>query len=224
MADMDSGRRRTESLIAHAGARGPAAIAATEAVQEVLREILDSIPELNPGPEAKAPHGSNFRPQYIAARQKSYLLNLAASSYIQRSALAAGTSGVVVRRWRDTLPWFAEMENLALAAYAERLEAIADLRAIEGWEEPVFGRDEGQHAGTVQVGTVRKYDHGLLMFRLKALLPDKYADRKKTELTGKDGGPVQLQPVIDTLRDRLDRMRSLRETPGTTSVTPDPEQ
>ncbi len=57
----------------------------------------------------------------------------------------------------------------------ERLEAEADRRGYTGYPEPVFY--EGVH-----VYDRTKYSDQLLMFRLKALAPEKYRERKHVEV------------------------------------------
>lgn len=64
-----------------------------------------------------------------------------------------------------------------------QLEAEADRRAIEGVNEPVF------HEGRV-CGHKRRYSDTLLIFRLKALRPDKY--RERAEIMGGGGGPLEV--------------------------------
>lgn len=63
----------------------------------------------------------------------------------------------------------------AVEEYADRLEEEADRRAFEGVDEPVYGRVGKDQDG--QIGTIRKYSDTLLIFRLKALRPDKYRER-----------------------------------------------
>jgi len=74
-------------------------------------------------------------------------------------------------RWLDTV-----------AITVERLENEADRRALQGVDEPVFFRGE-------QCGVIRRYSDTLLIFRLKALAPERYRERR--EVTGKDGGAIE---------------------------------
>jgi hypothetical protein len=89
------------------------------------------------------------------------------------------------------------------------MEAEADRRAMEGTVEPVFY--QGQPAGfwydaesnVVPAGNalavrfeqhgVRKFSDSLLMFRLKALKPEKYRERVDKQVSGPGGGPVPVQ-------------------------------
>jgi hypothetical protein len=65
------------------------------------------------------------------------------------------------------------------------LEDEAHRRAFDGTLEPVF------HQGD-ECGTVRKYSDTLAIFLLKAHAPDKYRESSRMELTGANGGPVQI--------------------------------
>lgn len=88
----------------------------------------------------------------------------------------------------DTLD---EFYQVARSRYVETLEAAADDRAIKGVDEPVY------YEGEV-VGHKKKYSDALLMFRLKGLNPERYAER------GPGGGdtPTQIHIYIpDNHRD-----------------------
>ena len=65
------------------------------------------------------------------------------------------------------------------------LEDEAHRRAFEGVPEPVF------HQG-VECGSVRKYSDTLAIFLLKAHRPEKYRENSRMELTGANGGPLQI--------------------------------
>lgn len=70
------------------------------------------------------------------------------------------------------------------AVLLDRLEAEADRRARDGWDEPVF------HDGA-QCGSKRRYSDTLLIFRLKALAPQRYRDNQDVTVSGPGGGPVE---------------------------------
>jgi len=102
---------------------------------------------------------------------------------------------------------FAEAWEDAIAEGTAMYEDELKERIMEG--EPVLGR-EGEIVG------YRKSDR-LLEFALKARDPDTYAEKRKTELTGADGGPLQTEHsgalVLDD-RARKERIRDLREALG----------
>lgn len=70
-------------------------------------------------------------------------------------------------------------------AMVARLESEADRRAEEGVLEPIF------HEG-VHVGSRVRYSDTLLIFRLKAMRPQRYRDNQAVEVSGPGGGPVKL--------------------------------
>jgi hypothetical protein len=72
---------------------------------------------------------------------------------------------------------------------ADRCEKAMLKRGVIGWDEPVFG-SLGSGAGTGVVGKRRMFSDRLLEIALKARRPEKF--RERHEVTGKDGGPVQV--------------------------------
>lgn len=99
---------------------------------------------------------------------KDLLLEIVART--ARPAEAVESLGYSHRSYAATLkvdPQFADAVAAAMARYVERLEEVADSRAVEGWEEEVY--QQGSLAGTI-----RKYDHTLLIRRLEALAPERY--------------------------------------------------
>lgn len=90
---------------------------------------------------------------------------------IGRAAEEAGIDRRTVYRWKEEDAEFAELFESAKEAYVEALEEEADRRGRIGWKEPV-----GWYRGKAG-GKVRRHSDALLMFRLKALAPDKYRER-----------------------------------------------
>jgi hypothetical protein len=112
-----------------------------------------------------------------------------------------GIGRSTVYGWKDGSPEFAEALEKAQELGTNRLEDEAVRRALEGVDEPVFYL--GKH-----VANVKKYSDTLLMFTLKGRRPEKWKDRVSQELTGKDGGPVQVEnaTLSDEIARRLDRL------------------
>lgn len=84
------------------------------------------------------------------------------------------------------------------------LEAEARRRAVEGTDRPVFYQGR-------QVGTVTEYSDHLLMFLLRGALPDKYAERTKTEHSGNLG--LQHGPFAGMTLDEIAEGAELDDTP-----------
>lgn len=70
-----------------------------------------------------------------------------------------------------------------------KLEDEAIRRAFEGTLKPVY-------QGGKKIGTIREYSDTLLIVLLKARAPEKYKERSSSELTGKNGGPIEVNGTI----------------------------
>src|SRR6266516_5428059 len=88
-------------------------------------------------------------------------------------------------------PEFAEDYREARGYGDEAIRAEIRRRALEGWEEPVFG-SLGPGAGSGEIGRVRKFSDRLLVKLAEAHLPE-FKDARRLELTGADGGPVAVE-------------------------------
>ena len=115
--------------------------------------------------------------QVSAAKKKKFLACLKSTGNISEAARFAKVNRLTPYNWREADPAFAKAWEEALDEYADRLEKEADRRAVEGWLEPVFYEGE-------ECGHKRKFSDTLLIFRLKALRPEKYRERVETEVKG----------------------------------------
>lgn len=97
-------------------------------------------------------------------------LVIAAAARTGRPMEAAETLGYSPLSFTKTLdedPDFSAAIEAAKGRVAERLEAEADRRAVDGWEEPVFFKG-------VRCGTIQRFSDNLLELRLKAVAPQRY--------------------------------------------------
>jgi nucleotide-binding universal stress UspA family protein len=119
----------------------------------------------------------------------AFLAHLAECGILTDAAAAAGVDrSTVWRRRQDDLD-FAKACDEAIDMAADKLEAEARRRALDGTEEPVY-------QGGQLVGTKRVYSDSLMALLLKGRRKKVFADR--TELTGADGGPVKAQVLVVT--------------------------
>lgn len=140
--------------------------------------------------------------------KKVFIKTLRESGNIRDACEQAGVARSTVYEHRKADVVFETEMSLALEDFGDLLEREATRRAVEGWEEPVFGKGEGVGAGTVQVGAIRRYSDTLLIFKMKGALPQKYKDR--VEATGPNGGPI-----VTAVREVI------VELPGTTDEAAD---
>lgn len=113
----------------------------------------------------------------------AFLTALAELGVVTTAAKAADVGRRTVYHLRESDPSFAAAWDAAMEEAADVLETEARRRALEGWDEPVFGSG-GTGVGTVQVGTIRRFSDTLLIFTLKGLRPEKYRERFDQKLSG----------------------------------------
>lgn len=136
--------------------------------------------------------------EIASPRQAAFLAAYVECGFVTKAAKHSGMSKTNHYMWlRSGDPVYREAFEFAtvLARFraVERMEEEADRRAVDGWDEPVFGSG-GHLVGTVQVGSKRRYSDGLLMFRLRGEAPEKYAERQlvKQHTTGEIEVKVEL--------------------------------
>jgi hypothetical protein len=132
----------------------------------------------------KKPNRQQLR---TAENQATFLREFAISGHLANSAKKAGVDRTTVFLWRDK----EEFESLFKVAERHSVSVLEDeahRRAFDGVDKPVY-------QGKELVGHIREYSDTLLIFLLKGKAPAKY--RERYEITGKDGGPVQLQWMED---------------------------
>ena len=123
-------------------------------------------------------------------KERAFLYALAETCSVSRACESAGFGRATAYAWRADDPDFAVRWDEAKHIGAEALEDECVRRAREGVDEPVFYQGD-------KCGSVRKYSDTLAIFLLKGAMPDKYREKTAMELTGANGGPVQ---ITDTER------------------------
>jgi hypothetical protein len=138
-----------------------------------------------------------------AARKAAFLAAFRVTGTILHAAATAEVSRSTVYLWLSDDAKFAAALNLARDDFADTIIREACRRAVEGYEEPVYGQvqelietDDGKMrtiSRTGIVGSVRKFDSRLHVELLKAYAPDKF-NTTRHEVTGKDGGAIMVDP------------------------------
>ena len=116
-------------------------------------------------------------------QREVFLQALAHEPNVSAAAAAAQASREAFYSLRANDAAFAALWDDALAEGADRLESVVWGRAVDGWEEPVYGRVGKDQDGLI--GTVRKYDSSLAALLLKAHKPEKYRERQELTHSGK---------------------------------------
>jgi hypothetical protein len=128
--------------------------------------------------------------------RRGFLRALAISGSVTKSCKAAGIDQSYVYWLRARKPRFARAWERAMVAAsrrkADRIEAEAYRRAVDGWLEPVFQKGEC-------VGHRRRYSDALLAKVLEAEKPEKY--RKNHD--GPQGNQVNVQVNVQARQQLL---------------------
>ena len=109
--------------------------------------------------------------------------------FVNQSAKKIGVSRVAVYKLAKRDPEFKAAWEEALEEHVELLEAEADSRAVEGVDRPVT------YQGKI-TAHYKEYSDVLLMFRLKALAPEKYRDNSKVDVHVQTADAVVVVEIV----------------------------
>jgi len=119
-------------------------------------------------------------------KRDAFLAAYAEVGTVTHAAELAGVSRNSHYMWMQDDPEYPEKFREAEKQACDRLEQEVRRRAVSGVDEPVFYQGK-------ECGTVRKYSDTLLIFATKGAMPQKYRENVSMELTGADGGPVEVE-------------------------------
>ena len=122
-------------------------------------------------------------------KQLEFLQAFAEMPMVKRAAKEAGIDRTTHYVWMKEEGEEAEAYQEAFANLKERvngaLEDEAFRRAVVGTKKTVFYQG-------VKCGALREFSDPLLKMLLQANMPHKYQERRATEITGRDGGPIRV--------------------------------
>ncbi len=134
------------------------------------------------------------------ARDKRFFEALNEQATIGEAAKIAGYSRRSIYDYAAEDPTFAQQLEDAKLDIVERLEKEADRRAMQGvtdYKSIKTSKD------SYRVIPFVKYSDSLLMFRLKALAPEKYRDNYKPEELPDDLNDLNLEDITQDLGSAL---------------------
>jgi hypothetical protein len=106
--------------------------------------------------------------------RKVFITNLRMSGNVTEACRNAFVARCIAYTWRDELPEFRKAWDEAMDEATDALEREARRRAIEGWEEPVFG-EKGEK------GRIRRYSDKMLEILLKGHRPERFREHTTVE-------------------------------------------
>ena len=135
-------------------------------------------------------------------RRRLFLRAFALRGIVLEGCKAAGVSRDAVYHWRETSEWFSTLYEIAIEEAADRIEAEAIRRAVDGYDEPVLSKGMPTPgvdpiSGEQRQLTVRKYSDALMALVLKGARPEKYRDNHRVEVEGGTTGVLVVPGVID---------------------------
>ncbi len=133
-------------------------------------------------------------------RKRAFLAAFVEHGTVMHAAAAIGIDRRSHQRWMHEDAAYAESFEQAKADVLDVYEREIHRRGVEGWEEPVY-------QGGKLVGQVRRYSDVLLIFRTKALAPERYRERHhvSAEVTHHDGDS-KLDDEIAGLMAQFERL------------------
>lgn len=143
-------------------------------------------------PVKRKPRKDGWTPQ----RQRDFIAELAATGSVERAAMRVDMSPSSAHRLRRSpgAEQFSAAWDVALQHAARVLLDVAFARAFDGSTEPVFDK-EGQRCGT----RYRQNDR-LLMFLLRAYMPDRFRHAHRDWRSPDEALPPAPAPMEDVLR------------------------
>jgi hypothetical protein len=129
-------------------------------------------------------------------RQKRFVEALAETGNVTAAVRLAGTSRTRAYELRKTDPAFAAAWDEAEQVAADKLEAEAWRRAVDGIEEPMVSGGKLVRDDNGQPIAIRRYSDQLLTALLRAHRPEKFRERTAVEID-----------ISDRLADRLEAAR-----------------
>lgn len=117
--------------------------------------------------------------------RKEFLRQYAISGSIAQGAGYIGVTKECIYDYRNKHPHFALLMEKIRRKFRAELEGEARRRAVEGWLEPVFGKDG-------RIGSVRRFDSRLLELLLKKNIAS-FTDKVEVE----HGGAVAQMGLAD---------------------------
>lgn len=127
--------------------------------------------------------------KYSAQIEEAILMWLEKGYSLGKAADEAGINRATLYCWRKERPEFDERVKEALERGTDLYEDEMKRRAIDGVERTIFQRGEA-------VGTETVYSDGLLSMALTGRRPERWG-KNRTEITGKDGAPIQHNVEIE---------------------------
>lgn len=162
-----------------------------------IAKHIELFPQFNPA--TKIPRESLKRYAIRETEYRIVLLDMMilflnhlkfSNGYVKEACKVSGINRTLAFDLRGKVPAFKKIWDEIYEESTDVLEDAAFNRAINGVDEPIYWQGD-------KVGTKKRYSDSLLNTLLVGRRPDVYKTRVASELSGPDGGPVQLNHTMD---------------------------
>lgn len=168
-------------------------------------------------PEAPLKKGRKPYTRFNRERRNKFLDALRQTGNVTAACEAAYVDRRTAYREKKSNAEFSRAWDEALEIAIEGMELEARRRAVEGRDEPVFGRIAKDRDGVV--GHIRKYSDVLLIFLLKAHKPAIYRETVNLKHSGAISHPqTDLTKLTDDDLDQLETLLSKAADPDGASA------
>lgn len=162
---------------------------------DVEPEKADASTRARPG-RGRKQNGDPSGLKFTAERKVAFLAHLERLHGIASSARATGIGLSTVYEHLESDKEFAALVKETRERIIDEAEREAYRRAVEGVDEPVFGRVGKDQDGIV--GTIRKYSDTMLSLLLKGRRSDVYRDKQTVDMNATVKGAVMVVPPRQT--------------------------
>lgn len=156
--------------------------------------------------------GQKMTAQEREQAKKKFLDVFGKTANVLAACQSAGIDRSTVYRWKEVDDTFLVQFNLASEDANDRIRAELFRRAVQGVEKPVvsmgkvvYTTDEKNKPKPLME---RVYSDSLLALLAKARMPE-FREKQQMELSGPDGGPIQVQHLHNLTEDELDTLEML---------------
>lgn len=136
-----------------------------------------------------------------AVTKVEFVVRLVENPSITAACKSLGISKPAINAHCFRYPLFSLLVKEAIATIREKIEDAAYERAVLGVEKGIWWQGE-------RVGEERQFSDQLLITLLKANMPEKYNRPQGLEVSGPDGGPIELDDAKQRLNDLVTRHAS----------------
>ncbi len=156
----------------------------------------------------KRRRGQQLTPDQKRTAQTLFLEEFARNANVTAACRRAGIDRSTVYRWQEHDTAFTIRYHEAEAEANDVVRAAIFRRAVNGVDKPLHHNGRMVTDADGRPVTVKEYSDTLLIFLAKARMPE-FRDKQQVEVSGKDGGPIEVNDAHARLAEKLQRLADI---------------